>query len=107
VSWVLGGAYQWKISHYGDLRLSADYRYQSAVYFNPYRDDAVRQPAYGLLGMALGFESYRGNWSAQLYGGNLTDELYAQNIIRVDPVTGTVRLWGEPRTIGFRLGYRF
>lgn len=106
VSLVLGSAYRWVLPRYGDMKLSADYRYQSAVYFNPYKDQAVRQDAYGLVNASLGFYSRKDNWYAELYANNLTDKLYAQNIIRVDPVAGTVRYWGEPRTFGLRLGYR-
>lgn len=106
VSLVLGGEYRWALPHSGDLRLAANYRYQSAVYFNPYKDQAVRQGDYSLFNASLTYDSRKGNWYAELYGNNLTDELYAQNIIRLDPVIGTARYWGEPRTFGLRIGYR-
>jgi iron complex outermembrane receptor protein len=107
VSLVLGSAYQWKPTYSGSLRLSLDYRYQSKVYFNPYHDPAVAQDAYSLLNAGIGYEHQKGTWYAELYGKNLTDELYAQNIVRLDPAMGTVRIWGEPRTFGIRLGYRW
>ncbi|NOQ90400.1 MAG: TonB-dependent receptor, partial [Gammaproteobacteria bacterium] len=106
VSLVLGASYQWSQYREGDLRLSANYKYQSAVYFNPYHDEAVRQDAYGLFNASISYASYNSNWTAELYGNNLTDKLYAQNIIRIDPVVGTLQYWGEPRTFGFRLGYK-
>jgi iron complex outermembrane recepter protein len=107
VSLQLGTNYRWPRYHHGALRLSANYKYQSAVYFNPYHDAAVRQQGYGLLNVSLGYTSYYDHWYAELYGNNLGDELYAQNIIRIDPVTGTLRYWGDPRSFGVRLGYKF
>ena len=99
-------SHDWSQMREGDLRLSVNYKYQSAVYFNAYQDDAVRQDAYGLVNASLSYSSYSSHWYAELYGNNLTDELYAQNIIRIDPILGTARYWGEPRTFGFRLGYK-
>ena len=107
VSLVLGSTYQWAHFREGDLRLSANYKYQSAVYYNPYQDEAVRQDGYGLINASISYTSYNNNWYAELYGNNLTDELYAQNIIRIDPVIGTLRYWGEPRIFGFRLGFKY
>lgn len=107
LSLLLGGEYRWVLPRYGDIKVSADYRYQSAVYFNPYKDQAVRQGGYSLVNASLGFHSLEDNWYAELYVNNLADKLYAQNIIRVDPVVGTARYWGEPRTIGLRIGYRW
>lgn len=106
VSVVLRGRYGWVLPEHGIMTLSADFRYQSAVYFNPYQDRAVRQGGYSLLNARLGLQSRTGRWYAELYGNNLTDKLYARNIIRIDPVVGTVRYWGEPRSFGLRMGYR-
>ena len=105
VSLLLGAQYRWPKPGKGEYTAQASYRYQSAVYFNPYEDEAVKQAAYGLLSASLGYRSYQHNWYLELYGNNLTNELYAQNIIRADPVLGTARFWGEPRVIGLRLGY--
>jgi iron complex outermembrane receptor protein len=106
VSLLLGGGYRWLVPHYGEIKLSLDYRYQSAVYYNPYKDAAVRQDAYRLVSASLGFNDRSNHWYAALYGDNLTDALYARNIIRLDPVAGTTRFWGAPRTFGLRIGYR-
>ncbi len=106
VSLLLGGEYRWSPAGIGAIKLSVDYRYQSSVYFNPYKDRAVRQGAYGVFNASLDYESRKHRWYVQLYGHNLGDKLYAQNIIRLDPVVGTARFWAEPRTLGLRLGYR-
>ena len=106
-SLTLGVDYQWVYDGNGELHLSANYKYQSAVYFNPYHDEAVRQNSYGLINASLSYSSYRNNWNTELYVKNISDELYAQNIIRIDPIVGTSRYWGNPRTFGFSLGYKF
>jgi iron complex outermembrane receptor protein len=105
-SLVLASDYLCRLERHGDLKLHVSYRYQSEVYFNPYSDPAVRQGAYSLLGTTLTYSGHRDDWYAELYGDNLTNRLYAQNFIRLDPVIATTRLWGSPRTVGVRLGYR-
>jgi iron complex outermembrane receptor protein len=102
----LGAEYRWRLDE-GMLTLGAGARYQSTTYFNIYQDPAVRQDGYSLLDASLAYESYQGRWYAELYGRNLTDRLYAQNIFRNEDRQGTKRFWGPPRTLGLRLGYRW
>jgi len=91
----------------GTLALTTEYRYQSAMSFSLYADPALRQPSYGLLRGALGFSDASGRWLVELYGNNLTDELYAETILRRDPLSGTKRFFGAPRTAGFRITRRW
>lgn len=98
--------YRWAIGGYGEITLRGEYRYQSSIYFNGFKDPAVKQDGYDLVSASLAFDSRKGNWYAELFGRNLTDELYAQTIIRQDPIIGTARFWGAPRTFGFRIGYK-
>jgi iron complex outermembrane receptor protein len=91
----------------GSVTLAAGYRHQSAVYFDIYRDPALRQEGYGLLHASVSFADAQNRWSVELHGRNLTDTLYAETMLRRDPLTGTKRFWGAPRTIGLVLGYRW
>jgi iron complex outermembrane recepter protein len=91
----------------GSLTLTGEYRRQSSVWFNIYEDPALRHPGYALLGASLAFESSAGSWYAELWSRNLSDELFAQTILRNDPYGGVKRLWGAPRTFGVRAGYRW
>ncbi len=100
-------AYYLRPLAHGTLRVGGGYRYQSSIYFNIYEDPALKQSGYGLLDASAGFESRDERWYAELYGRNLTDELYAQTVLRNDPLTGTKRFWGAPRTFGLRVGYRW
>lgn len=109
VSLSLGAAHRWPIEG-GTLRLSGEYRYQSEVYFSIYEDPVVRQGGYGLVNAGLVYENHKGDWYAELYGRNLTDQLYTQTVNRNDTsggLTGVKRFWGAPRTLGLRIGYRW
>ncbi|VAW74567.1 Outer membrane receptor proteins, mostly Fe transport [hydrothermal vent metagenome] len=105
VSINLGSRYHWRTG-IGKFTARLGYRYQSAVYFNSFKDRAVKEASYGLLDASIAFESRKGRWYAELFGKNLTDELYARSKIRDDPLVGVMRFWGDPRTIGLRVGFR-
>jgi iron complex outermembrane receptor protein len=105
ISLNLGTVYRW-LTDNCEFMARLYYRYQSAVYFNPYKDSAVRQDGYGLLDASISFEGGKGHWYGELFGRNLTDELYARSKIRVDPTVGVMRFWGDPRTFGIRVGFR-
>lgn len=60
-----------------------------------------------LLNAFLTFESQDERWRAQIYGRNLTDKLYRQNVIRATSVIGTLDLWSAPRTYGLEVGFRY
>ncbi len=107
LSAVLGLDYLWRVHAAGGVRMGLDYRYQSKVYFNPYADPAVSQGAYSLINGTVRYIPTSGFWYAELWGRNLTDKEYAQNVIRIDPSVGTRRVWGEPRTYGIRVGFKF
>ena len=96
-SWLLGG---------GLLKSRLGYRYQSAIYFNAFKDDALRQDGYGLVDASVSFDSLKKSWYLEMFVRNLTDKLYAETILRQDPIVGTLRSWGAPRTFGIRVGYR-
>lgn len=98
--------YAWSFAA-GVLVLGGEYRRQSDVYFNIYEDPALRQPSYGVVNASLEFRSASGDWYAALTGRNLTDELYAQTLLRNDPLGGVKALWAAPRTVGITVGYRW
>jgi iron complex outermembrane receptor protein len=106
VSANVRGEYVWTLSR-GTVALAGEYRRQSATYFNIYEDPALRQAGYGAVNASLQFESARGDWYASLVGRNLTDELYAQTLLRNDPLGGVKVLWAAPRTFGVTFGYRW
>ena len=75
--------------------------------FSLYADPALMQRGYGLLNASLAYTGVGGRWQTEIYARNLTDELYAETILRRDPLSGTKRFWGAPRTVGMRASYRW
>ncbi|WP_272902037.1 TonB-dependent receptor domain-containing protein [Candidatus Reidiella endopervernicosa] len=103
----LGLSYHWLHDQGVKTGVSANYRYRSRVYFSPYHDEAVMQEGHGVLDIGMDIRGQKERWSLSLFVNNLTDELYARSIVRVDPIVGTTRFWGEPRHFGASLEYRF
>ncbi|MBI1733212.1 MAG: hypothetical protein HYR49_10675 [Gammaproteobacteria bacterium] len=77
------------------------------LFFNTFQDPVVRQDGYSLLGARLSFETLSRRWYGALFASNLLDELYAQTMIRQDPIIGNLRFWGAPRTYGIQIGVRY
>lgn len=42
-----------------------------------------------------------------MYGRNLTDRLYRQSVVRATSLIGTLDFWGQPRTYGIEVGFRY
>lgn len=105
-AWV-GVQYTLSLGRFGTLTPRAEYRYQSAIFFNVFEDPQVRQPGFSLGSLWLGYEDRTGRYSAAVFARNLGDELYRQSNIRVDGQVGNLIFWGAPRTYGFQIGVRF
>jgi len=73
----IGGRYEapWMHSKYSWF-VAADVSYQGSQYEDGSLDPRTFQGAITLLNASLGFHPTEGNWSIQLYGRNLTDEVY-------------------------------
>lgn len=89
---------------FGPFKFNAtiDYQYQTDVFFDP--ENALRQPAYGLLSarVSLGYQNYE----LSLWGDNITDEVYFSYGYGV----GAAALFGSyglPRTYGSNFTIRF
>lgn len=97
-AWLLAG---------GELAFGLEYRRQSTMTFSLYADRALEQKSYGLLNASVAYTAAGGRWYAGIHARNMTDELYAETMLRRDPTSGTKRFWGAPRTVGLRFGYRW
>jgi iron complex outermembrane receptor protein len=98
--------YIWLIEEFGSLTLRGEFHYQSKIFFNTFQDDVVSQNGYTLVNAQLQWENSDKRWSIALWVKNLTDELYANTIIRQDPLVGSLRFWGAPRTYGLQFSVR-
>ena len=61
--------------------------------------------SYGVLNGSVGIYSLDDNWEVSVWGKNLTDEYYWQQIASNANVV--LRFAGRPRTYGASLSYRF
>lgn len=107
LSATVRASYTWSLGRWGSLTLGGDSSYRSRMWFNPWQDSEVRHGSYALLGARLELAGREGRWSVAAFGRNLTDELYAENVIRQDPLVGKLTFWGAPRTFGVEFAGRF
>jgi len=87
----------------GMLRLRAEARAQSIVFFTPFNDTVQRQAPYGLLDASA--ELQRARWSLAAYARNLADAAYITGTFSSPPPAIGGRP-GPPREWGLRLTVR-
>jgi iron complex outermembrane receptor protein len=86
----------------GAVRLRADLRSQSTVFFTPFNDAIQRQRPYGILDVSAGFGPRTRHWSLSAYARNLTNEDYITGTFSSPPPAIGGRP-GEPRQVGIQL----
>ncbi len=84
------------------LALSANYYYTSSFYFDP--ANQFREGGYGTLGVRADWTSPSGQWSAALYGDNVTDKRYLTQVLANAPGIGAA--WDSPAVVGVSFSYR-
>jgi iron complex outermembrane recepter protein len=72
---------------------------------DPGEQDFGVQPSYTLLDLSLGYHSPNGQWLAEAFVTNATDEEVKTEAFYGAPVT--FYKWGDPREVGVRVGYRY
>jgi len=87
------------------LRASLSGRWQSASTAGNPDDPLYDIDSYGVLNGSVGLYSINNNWELSVWGQNLTDEYYWQQITSNANVV--LRFAGMPRTYGASLTYRF
>lgn len=88
------------LSGIGDARYTPEY----------VRDHVVSQEAYTLLNLRVDWEQiFDSNATASVFVRNVTDEVYATGAIPtfITYLGTATRSYGEPRTIGAQISYRF
>jgi len=66
---------------------------------------ALKQDSYGLLTARLSYVSPDETWQVALFGNNLTDEEYFDDVVASGP--GVRGSWGAPRTYGVEVNFSF
>lgn len=90
----------------GELTYQLDYAWQDDHFLQIENDPYSKQSAYGLVNAKLSWHSPSDTWTVAAFANNLTDEEYFtyQNTLGSDWGYG---VWGKPRMVGARLGWKF
>lgn len=100
----VGVQYLFGVSSNWDMRLGADYSYQSKVYYDQFNAEEIAQGGYGLLNASAALLSGDGSVELSLFARNITDEVYrVSGVNLLDDFGYGLNYYGEPRVIGVRL----
>ena len=100
-------SYRLDLADKGFFTLKGEWKYQSKIYFDQFNAAASKQDSYHLYNASISYSPYSKQWSVSLWGKNLSNKLYRQNVIRSQVAFGVVDLWAPPRTFGIAVEYRF
>ena len=103
----LTGSYRAELGGTRSLTFSADYNFRSRLRFGQTPvDEALRGVAgYGVANGRITLEDESG-WTLAVWGKNLFDKAYVTDASN-DGVGSYYRTFGEPRSVGVALGYRW
>jgi iron complex outermembrane recepter protein len=110
-SFALSGDYEWTVKGSSRAYVGATVGYtgERTVQFNNRAADASIRQAESFTSLDLRTGLYRGRWSVELYGRNLTNEMGVTSIGTAGPLPHGALALGliRPRTIGLSVGTRF
>ncbi|GAB3028978.1 TonB-dependent receptor [Bowmanella dokdonensis] len=100
--------YFFELENGGSLSLRGGLSFRSKTYLTVSSSEVLAQGGYGLLDLALHYETLDGDWLVSLYGKNLTDRLYREHGFDLSASPGVqLGYYGAPRTFGVNVKYRF
>ncbi len=88
---------------FGTVEAHANWSFRTEVYYNAFQDRFAREGAYDVAGAHLRWRGPEGRFAVTLFGRNLGDETYATTVVRQDPLVGSLRTFGAPRTFGVEM----
>ena len=77
------------------------------MYFTPFEDRLVSQEPIGLVNGRIVYYGADDRWSLSVYGKNLTNKGYFDNVLTVQALIGQVAYNAAPRTYGVELGFKY
>lgn len=98
--------YAWALNQ-GDLYVLADFSYQDEMFFDTFNNPLLVGNSYGLINGRVGFRSADDSWGVSIWGKNLADEEYEELIFDFSDLGYNLLSYGQPRTYGITLDYRF
>jgi outer membrane receptor protein involved in Fe transport len=115
-SYSIGAQYEIPTPNGGRILLVGNYGYRNdyardAAYQRTFIDETgnpVLEPAYGILNARFVYEPAARNYSVELWGKNLTDELYVNGGFDTRDIWGyDFSIVGRSREVGVSLGFEF
>jgi iron complex outermembrane receptor protein len=106
----LTASYSWPLGSLGTMSVQGDVYHQSRIYFSAFNEingPYDQQREYELVNARIELESADGNWNVAVFGRNLGDTVYRQNVIRAIGFFGQLDLLAPPRTYGVQVGFNF
>ncbi|RIV86818.1 TonB-dependent receptor [Aurantiacibacter zhengii] len=101
----LDSQYDWDVSSNLQAFVGASFSYRSTASAVFGEDPRLDLPSYELVGARLGVGSDAEGWRVTLWGENLTNSYYFNNVLpQFDAIKAYV---GRPRTYGVRVSYDF
>lgn len=104
-----GAQYDKSLGELGALTFSANWAYQSKIYFDNDRALYSQQDAYSLVSARITWATLDEKLQVSLWGDNLTDTVYATRTFSLFNTMFGVAAgrFGDPRTVGMSFEYRW
>jgi iron complex outermembrane recepter protein len=104
----LGVQFHRPIGDMGEVRLRADYQYQSKSFFTAFNRNLSAQDNFSLVNARLSFASVDDKWEVAVFVKNAFDETYFLNILESGVETGKPEgFLAAPRTWGIQIVREF
>jgi len=101
------GEFDFPLQSNAKLTLSADVSYKDDVFFTEFNNDILFQPSYTMVDARFRYTSANEQWTAEVWGRNLTDELVEGGSFAVATGRVIIATYLPPRTYGVTVGYNF
>ncbi len=106
-AWTTHGEYDFPLQNDGLITLSADASYKDDQFFSEFNNSLLFQKAYTIFDARLRYTPPNGNWTAEVWGKNLTDELVEAGNFALATGRVVTRTFLPPRTWGITVAYTF
>lgn len=103
----LQGDYRIGLANGGNIVLSGEVAYKGMIYFTPFNESNLKQDGVTLVNAFVRYNFPGERLRAELWGRNLTDELYYGSKFPVSTTRSIQGTPGPPRTYGIGVSYSF
>lgn len=100
--------YEIPLSRFGSLIPQYDFSWRSKTYLDPQALDPISQPAYWLHNARLTYRTPDGRIEIAGWVQNFLNQYYKEDVFDLTRDFNTIlEVWGDPRTYGFTVTYRW